>query len=194
MVDGEVSHTVGYRRTARIFPLEHCASLDRSFLALAIRPCSAPLRGTQNVNRGDSMWPSISRNLESSYTSRRRAMMLGWGHSRSLIRGAGTVLLVALSLCPCDGKIIPRRDPLDAALDSTVIVIMKQQSQGSFQVEEVFLGNVAKGQTLLLPGFSLAVEDTSALIIGVERIEPIRSSTRILVFLKNRRMGGGRFR
>jgi hypothetical protein len=60
---------------------------------------------------------------------------------------------------------------------------MKQHSQDAFQVEEVFLGNVARGKILILPGFRLLVEDTSS-PIGQERSEPIRSSTRILVFLK----------
>jgi hypothetical protein len=111
-------------------------------------------------------------------------MMLGHGHSQSLARGIGVLLLLSLFQHPCDAKIIPRRDPLDAALDSTVIVIMRQQSQDAFQLEEVFLGDVGKGQTLLLPGFKLAVEDTSSVVVGQERIEPIQNSTRILVFLK----------
>ena len=99
-------------------------------------------------------------------------------------RGLGVFLLLSLSQRPCAAKLIPRRDPLDAALDSTVIVIMHQQSQNAFRVDEVFLGDVAKGQTLLLPGFKLAVEDTSSFMAGVERVEPIQINTRILVFLK----------
>src|ERR1035437_652600 len=111
-------------------------------------------------------------------------MVLSLGDVPAVVRQVGVFLLLSLSQLPCAGALIPRRDPLDAALDSTVIVVMKQQSQDAFQVEEVFLGDVAKGQTLLLPGFKLVVEDTSSLISGRERIEPIQSNTRILVFLK----------
>jgi hypothetical protein len=111
-------------------------------------------------------------------------MVFAHGHRRSVARDVGVFLLICFYQFPCDAKIVPRRDPLDAALDSTVIAIMRQQSPGTFQVEEAFLGDVAKGQTLLLPGFNLVVQDTSSLICCRERIEPIRSSTRILVFLK----------
>src|SRR5678816_3845780 len=41
-----------------------------------------------------------------------------------------------------------RRDPLDGALDATLVVIMKQQSLNWFRVEEVFLGNIDPGQHL----------------------------------------------
>jgi hypothetical protein len=111
-------------------------------------------------------------------------MVLSPGDVPAVVRQVGVFLLLSLSELPCAAKLIPRRDPLDAALESTVIVIMKQQSQDAFQIEEVFLGDLAKGQTLLLPGFKLAVEDTSSVVSGRERIEPIQSGTRILVFLK----------
>jgi len=68
--------------------------------------------------------------------------------------------------------------------DATVIAIISQQSSDTFRVEDVFLGEVAKGQLLSLPGFTLAIEDRSTFIAGVERIEPIYPNTRILVFLK----------
>jgi len=100
------------------------------------------------------------------------------------MRDLGVFLLLFLSQLPCVAKMVPRRDPLDAALDSTVIVIMHQRSQDVFQVDEGFLGDVGKGQTLLLPGFSLVVWNESAIICCSERIEPIQSNTRILVFLK----------
>ena len=61
---------------------------------------------------------------------------------------------------------------------------MHQQSRDAFQVDEGFLGDIGKGQTLLLPGFSLVVWDESTIICCSERIEPIQSNTRILVFLK----------
>jgi hypothetical protein len=93
-------------------------------------------------------------------------------------------LAVFLSQLTCNAKIIPRRDPLDGALDASVIVIVKQQSPGLFRVEEAFLGDIATGQSLALPGFQMVVADTSALVAGVDRVEPITENTRILIFLK----------
>src|SRR5262249_23468559 len=86
----------------------------------------------------------------------------------------------------CEAKLIPRRDPLDGALDATVVAIVKQQSADVFQVEETFLGVVKPGQTLRLPDFVLVVEDRSSdiVIAGAERTEPINADTRILIFLK----------
>jgi len=94
------------------------------------------------------------------------------------------LLTAFVSLSICDAKLIPRRDPLDGALDATLIVIVNQQSPGLFEVQEVFLGYAVRGQVLSMPDFKLIVEDTSAPIFGVERIEPIYDGTRILVFLK----------
>ena len=107
------------------------------------------------------------------------------GHPARVFLRSITLLLSLCALGP-DGeaKLIPRRDPLDGALDATVIAIIRQQAPDEFRVEEVFLGGVRVGQSLSLPGFKLAVEDTSAITPGVERIEPIHPETRILVFLK----------
>src|SRR6266481_5330352 len=97
----------------------------------------------------------------------------------------GLFLVAFVSQVTCNAKSIFRRDPLDGALDASLIVIVRQQSQGMFQVEEVFLGRVVKGQSLALPGFRLAVEGSSETgLERVERIEPIHENTRILVFLK----------
>ena len=92
-------------------------------------------------------------------------------------------VLSAISV-PCMAKIIPRRDPLDGALDATAIVIMARQSPDTFRIEESFLGSVGRGDLLTLPGFRLTVEDASSFISGVERIQPIQAETRILVFLR----------
>jgi len=94
------------------------------------------------------------------------------------------LLAVLASTALCDAKIIPKRDPLDGALDATLIVIMKREAPGIFRVEESFLGAVGVGDLLQLPDFKLAVEDSSHPAAGVERIEPIHNNTRILVFLK----------
>src|ERR1022692_3920575 len=111
-------------------------------------------------------------------------MILRYSRSPFVGRAVGVFLLLFLSQPPGAAKIIPRRDPLDAALDSTLIVIMKEQSQDRFEVEEVFLGDVVKGQILVLPAFKLIVEDRSSFISGIERVESISDNTRILVFLK----------
>jgi hypothetical protein len=94
------------------------------------------------------------------------------------------LLAILQSSVPCNAKLIPKRDPLDGALDATLIVIMKQQAKDTFRVEESFLGGVGIGGLLRLPGFKLVVEDRSSFRVGVERIEPIYNGTRILVFLK----------
>jgi hypothetical protein len=108
--------------------------------------------------------------------------------------GAFLLLLTIFeSSAPCNAKIIPKRDPLDGALDATLIVIMKQQSPDTFRVEESFLGGVGIGDLLLLPDFRLVVEDRSTLIVGMERIEPIHTDTRILVFLKPAKSGTQRW-
>jgi hypothetical protein len=78
-----------------------------------------------------------------------------------------------------------RRDPLDGALFSHLIVIVRQQSPGILEVEEVFAGTVKKGQLLDVPGFELRLEDETQ-PRGVARTEPITANTRILVFLTKR--------
>jgi hypothetical protein len=106
----------------------------------------------------------------------------------AFLRRVVAVLVVGGGLA--NAKIIPRRDPLDGALNSSLIVIMKQQQSGVFKIEEVFLGDMGAGQLLDLPRFKLAVRDESAFISGVERVEPIRENTRILAFLKPAKSGG----
>ena len=102
------------------------------------------------------------------------------------LRSGFLALLIAMQWTPqiCNAKLIARRDPLDGALDATVIAILRQQAPGVFRIEEAFLGPVNPGQTLELPGFSLVVQDYSTPFAGVERTEPINADTRILVFLK----------
>ena len=85
---------------------------------------------------------------------------------------------------PLNAKILPRRDPLDGALDATAIVIVSRQVGQTFRVEETFLGDATVGDSLSLPGFELKVADETSFIAGVERIEPIQPNKRILVFLK----------
>jgi hypothetical protein len=77
------------------------------------------------------------------------------------------LLLAFAFLSTCSAKIMYRRDPLDGALDATLVVIMKKQSLNWFRVEEVFLGNIDPGQHLSLPNFKLAVADTSKTTLGI---------------------------
>ena len=102
------------------------------------------------------------------------------------MRSGFLALLIALQCASqiCNAKLIPRRDPLDGAIDATVIAILKQETPGVFRIEETFLGAVYPGQMLQLPGFSLVVEDLSTQFAGVGRTESIDTNTRILVFLK----------
>jgi len=100
------------------------------------------------------------------------------------------VLLGLLAACaPSVAKIIPRRDPRDGALDATLVVIMRQEVQDTFRIEETFLGENAVGDVLYLPGFRLVVADLSTPFAGSDRVEPIQTDTRILVFLKPSRTG-----
>jgi hypothetical protein len=62
--------------------------------------------------------------------------------------------------------------------------MLRQLSPGLFSIEEVFLGNLIKGQSLSLPGFRMMVEDRSNPVAGREREETIGENTRILIFLK----------
>ena len=80
---------------------------------------------------------------------------------RVYLQGFVLFLTAFVSQATSNAKLIPRRDPLDGALDATLIVIMRPQSQDMFQVEEVFLGDAIRGQSLTLPGFKLVVEDPS---------------------------------
>ena len=60
------------------------------------------------------------------------------------LRSGLLALLIALGWTSqiCNAKLIFRRDPLDGALDATVIAILSQQAPGVFRIEEAFLGLV----------------------------------------------------
>lgn len=68
-------------------------------------------------------------------------------------------------------------------LDAELVVIVLQQSPDSFRVEEVFLGNANKGDSIELPGFRLFTEQQ----YGPDVVEPITSDTRILLFLHHKK-------
>ena len=60
------------------------------------------------------------------------------------------LLAASLFSLPSDGKIVPRRDPADGALDATLVVIMQQHSKDLFAVREVFLGGITRGDLNLV--------------------------------------------
>lgn len=80
-------------------------------------------------------------------------------------------------------KLVTPRDPRDAILDAELVVIVHQQAAGEFQVDEVFLGNVTKGDSLVLPDFKLFTQQTH----GPDIIDPITPDTRILLFLQHKK-------
>jgi hypothetical protein len=80
-------------------------------------------------------------------------------------------------------KLVARRDFRDGILDAELVVIVLHQSADSFRVEEVFLGNANKGDSIELPGFRLFTEQQ----YGPDIVEPITSDTRILLFLHHKK-------
>ena len=105
-------------------------------------------------------------------------------HILRLRHGLLATLMALQCAAICNAKLIPRRDPLDGAIDATIIAILSPQSPGVFRIEESFLGAIYPGQDLRLPGFALVVEDRTSPVAGVERTEPMDANTRVLVFLK----------
>jgi hypothetical protein len=65
------------------------------------------------------------------------------------------LMLAFAFLSTCSAKIMYRRDPLDGALDATLVVIMKQQSLNWFRVEEVFWAISIPANTFRCPTSSL---------------------------------------
>jgi hypothetical protein len=104
-------------------------------------------------------------------------------HSSSGIR---VVLLFGCSLlasCVSFAKLVTRPDYRNGILDAELVVIVLQHSPGSFRVEEVFLGNANKGDSIELPGFRLFTEQQ----YGPDIVEPITLDTRVLVFLHHKK-------
>jgi hypothetical protein len=80
-------------------------------------------------------------------------------------------------------KLVAGRDFRNGILDAELVVIVLQQSPDSFRVEEVFLGNANKGDSIQLSGFRLFTEQQ----YGPDIVEPITSDTRILLFLHHKK-------
>lgn len=88
-----------------------------------------------------------------------------------------TILLLSGSAY---AKLVPARDPRAGVLDSSLIVLVKEERESFFQVEEVFLGDGNVGDVISLPGFRLFTYQN----YGADLVEPITPDTRILLFLQ----------
>jgi hypothetical protein len=91
----------------------------------------------------------------------------------------GTSLLAGSVAYGAPGKLGPVRDARAGILDSSLVVIVKQQKPDSFKIERVFLGRAPSGGTISLPGFKLFENRDE----GPDVVEAITPSTRILLFL-----------
>ena len=67
-------------------------------------------------------------------------------------------------------KLVAGRDFRNGILDAELVVIVLQQSPDSFRVEEVFLGNANKGDSIQLSGFRLFTEQQ----YGPDIVDPSR--------------------
>jgi hypothetical protein len=74
----------------------------------------------------------------------------------------------------------PPRDVRSGLLSAAQVTIVKQQSPDSFKIEQTLLGEAPAGGVIRLPGFKLFTYQDS----GVDLVEPITASTRILLFLQ----------
>jgi hypothetical protein len=102
---------------------------------------------------------------------------------------SGTIRALLLLCCffpasiNCFAKLTTRPDYRNGILDAELVVIVLQHSPGSFRVEEVFLGNANKGDSVELPGFRLFTEQQ----YGPDIVEPITPDTRVLLFLHHKK-------
>jgi hypothetical protein len=99
------------------------------------------------------------------------------------IRALLLLCCVLLSSSVSFAKLVASRDYRNGILDAELLVIVLQHSPGSFRVEEVFLGNANKGDSIELPGFRLFTEQQ----YGPDIVEPIMPDTRVLLFLHHKK-------
>jgi hypothetical protein len=82
------------------------------------------------------------------------------------------------------GRLVPIKDPLNGVLDAEAVVIVRPAllvKPDSFEVEEVLLGSLSKREIIEVPSFKLSTTHET----GPERIEPMTSGTRILLYLEH---------
>ena len=88
-----------------------------------------------------------------------------------------------LPSCVSLAKLVPARDYRNGILDAELVVIVSQESPGSFRVEEAFLGSTNRGDPIELPGFRLFTEQQ----YGPDIVEPMTPNTRTLLFLRHKK-------
>lgn len=126
---------------------------------------------------------------EDLFPLRRAAAYHFLGPMRTPSGLSGTIRALLLLCCffpasiNCFAKLTTRPDYRNGILDAELVVIVLQHSPGSFRVEEVFLGNAYKGDSIELPGFRLFTEQP----YGPDIVEPITPSTRVLLFLHHKK-------
>jgi hypothetical protein len=82
-------------------------------------------------------------------------------------------------------KLVPGKDYRKGILDAEFVCIVSQTVPGNFKVEEVFLSTGPKVDSVHLQGFQLATPQQ----YEPDIIEPIRPSTRILLYLRHKKEG-----
>lgn len=105
---------------------------------------------------------------------------------RSLGAPIRTLLVLScllLSSSDSLAKLVPARDYRNGILDAEQVVLVSQESPGSFRVEEAFLGSANSGDSIELPGFRLFTYQR----YGPDLVEPITPDTRILLFLRHKK-------
>jgi len=75
-------------------------------------------------------------------------------------------------------------DPRAGVLDASLVVIVRQQSEGCFRIVETFFGDKQAGELLFLPDFELIDYEANT-------VEPIKRQTRILLFLQRKQDDSG---
>jgi hypothetical protein len=111
-------------------------------------------------------------------------MFLIHGCCRSLARSIRAVFVLCCTLLDNGAslaKLVPPRDYRYGILDAEVVVLVSQESTSRFRVEEAFLGNAKKGDSIELPGFKLFTVQQ----YGPDIVEAITPHTRILLFLRH---------
>jgi hypothetical protein len=89
-------------------------------------------------------------------------------------------LLLLLLPVPGTSRPGPPRDARSGILDSSLIVIVKLKAADTFEIEQTLLGKIPQDRMIRLPGFVLFTYNDA----GPDVVEPITSSTRILLFLQ----------
>jgi hypothetical protein len=98
-------------------------------------------------------------------------------------RLCGILIVFLVSCQAAQARLVPRRDARDGVLDAQLVVIVRQNSADVYEIDEVFLGKAAPGDSISLPGFQLATRQS----IGPDKLERISNATRILLFLQHKK-------